>query len=475
MIRTVSTIVMMLFSVSAAHAKPPSALEKVQTLEQTLTEAGWTMTPERSASYTVGDIYSRTSNTPIAFKDDCFDAEPRENAYTSLEVVQAMKAGTRIPLGVARFKAEGMEYKQLKFAEPYMTELAEMHLRPSQTCQRFLANRQDLADLFVIKAVLSAEVKEQLCRSIDGAAGALGLGINAEAQQQCAQESEGHVAVAYRTLPAATLLQTMAVPDTVPPPVAAPSQATATMNFQSGAPTLGVEDQLRAQRCAENAKTKGKQARQARIDEAIRAAQGGATQNWTQRVSELEQCTRLKRSDRTACIDATEDWITRAQQMVVDMPAGVEVVETECGPTNIAFEAEQHRITADKLGEAQALLKRLSQEDTEGCGEPASSMQLMMSLPMSRVDPVVRGSPDIERCVRDWHERQQLRRWVLQLPIKMTVGANGQVQCVETMAGGGDVIDAELRSCVSNAVRDLRFQVQNGPVTLTYPLTMRGQ
>ena len=99
MIRTASTFIIfnMLLSTQTAKAKPASNIEKVQTLEQTLTEAGWTMTPERSASYTVGDIYSRTSNTPIAFKDDCFDAEPRENSYTSLEVVQAMKAGSARP------------------------------------------------------------------------------------------------------------------------------------------------------------------------------------------------------------------------------------------------------------------------------------------------------------------------------------------------------------------------------------------
>jgi hypothetical protein len=81
----------------------------VPALEEVLVAAGWTMTPERSA------------------------------AYTSLEVIQAMKAGARMPLGVARFKAEGMQYKQVKFAEPYMSELADMHLVPNDTCRQFLA------------------------------------------------------------------------------------------------------------------------------------------------------------------------------------------------------------------------------------------------------------------------------------------------------------------------------------------------
>ena len=55
-------------------------------LEEALVGAGWTMTPERSATYAVGDVYSPAQNAPVAFGVDCFDATPREGAYTSLEV-----------------------------------------------------------------------------------------------------------------------------------------------------------------------------------------------------------------------------------------------------------------------------------------------------------------------------------------------------------------------------------------------------
>jgi hypothetical protein len=198
------------FVASVANAKPRGlAREKPSQLEEVLTAAGWTMTPERSSTYTVGDIYDRRTNTPVAFRVDCFEAEPREGVYTSYEVVHAMKAGAKIPLGVSNFKAEGMRFKKLQFAEPYMTELADMHLVPNDTCTTFLRSLDSgLKDLFVIKAVLSAEVKEQICSTLDTSTGIRGLGgASASSQQQCEQASEGHVAVAYKTKPIEDLLK----------------------------------------------------------------------------------------------------------------------------------------------------------------------------------------------------------------------------------------------------------------------------
>ena len=165
---TVAWIWCLLIGGLPALAKRPGPKQVAPpSLDEVLTGAGWTMTPERTSTYSVGDIYSRTSNTPVIFKKDCFDAEPREGAYTSLEVVQAMKAGAKMPLGIARIKAGGMEYKQIKFAEPYLTELASLQLVPSQRCRDLVNSLEDTSDLFVIKAILSAEIKEQLCRTID--------------------------------------------------------------------------------------------------------------------------------------------------------------------------------------------------------------------------------------------------------------------------------------------------------------------
>ena len=370
-----ATLPPLLLLCNAADARPKArdvGGGEVPALEATLVAAGWTMTPERSASYTVGDIYSRSTNTPVAFKADCFEAEPRENAYTSLEVVQAMKAGARVPLGMARFKAEGMEYKQLKFAEPYMTELADMHLLPNEKCQKFLASRSDLADLFVIKAVLSAEVKEQLCRSIDAAAGALGFGVNAAAQQECAQASEGHVAVAYKTQEAASLLNMGIAPVATPSvstasvPIRGPvaAQATTSVDFGGGDGGLDIAERLRQQRCDETAKSLGEEARSAKLANAEQSAQSKARTAWVGQSAELEMCVGLERSLRSECIQAVQAWLRVARAMVVTIPSGVETIETDCGTHQPVYPAVERTIVAADVNAAERILAQLQASDT---------------------------------------------------------------------------------------------------------------
>ncbi len=225
-----------------AAAKPPTGIEQLKTA---LNAAGWTMTPERSDTYNVGDVYSRSTNTPVVFGNSCFDAEPREGAYTSLEVVQAMKAGGRVPLGIAKVKANGMEFKQLKFAEPYVKEVSDMDLVPNDKCAAFLRKRTDLNELFVIKAVLSAEVKEQNCRTADASAGALGVRAEIGMTQDCVQGSEGHVAVAYKTTAVAPILPALTPPPS-PQPTVSPQNIPAVIQPQASVPPSVTPQQLAA-------------------------------------------------------------------------------------------------------------------------------------------------------------------------------------------------------------------------------------
>ncbi len=195
----------------AAVAADRDGASGLPQLERALEGAGWQLTPERSATYTVGDIYRLGENRPVVFGTDCFSGEAREGVYTSLEVVQAMKAGGKVPLGMARLRADGMQYKQLTFAEPYVRELSDMQLAPSEACVSYLAGQQasglDLAQLYVVQAVLSAEVKEQLCRELEAGASMLGAAVSAGVSEQCVQGSEGHVAVAFKTRAVPDLLQ----------------------------------------------------------------------------------------------------------------------------------------------------------------------------------------------------------------------------------------------------------------------------
>jgi formylglycine-generating enzyme required for sulfatase activity len=70
----------------------------------------------------------------------------------------------------------------------------------------------------VLTAVLSAEVKEEKCSSIEGGAEAFGSGGELGMSQQCLEESSGHVAVAYKSRPVGELLGGAAAPAVVAGP-----------------------------------------------------------------------------------------------------------------------------------------------------------------------------------------------------------------------------------------------------------------
>ena len=77
--------------------KPPGALPDI---EEMLTEAGWTVTPEMSAKFsTPGDILDDT-NTTIVDGADCFEAKPKEGAFAKMEVTQSMAAGVRMRVNI---------------------------------------------------------------------------------------------------------------------------------------------------------------------------------------------------------------------------------------------------------------------------------------------------------------------------------------------------------------------------------------
>lgn len=114
-----------------------------------------------------------------------------------------------------------MQYKQSTFAEPYVGELSEMHLVPNEMCVNFLRDRTDVEDLYVIQAVLSAEVKEQVCRELDTAAGVGKLGASVGGSQECLQSSEGHVAVAFKVRRVAEMLGIATEPEIEPNATAA--------------------------------------------------------------------------------------------------------------------------------------------------------------------------------------------------------------------------------------------------------------
>ena len=75
-----------------------------------------------------------------------------------------------------------------------------MELNPITKCRSFLIKRNDLNDLFVIKATLSAQVLEQTCTSAKGGFRLFGFGVDVSKDKNCQRSSQGHVVVAYKTM-----------------------------------------------------------------------------------------------------------------------------------------------------------------------------------------------------------------------------------------------------------------------------------
>lgn len=196
-----------------------------QALETVLVDAGWTLTPERSSAFRAGDIYDLATNSKVATREQCFEAVPQEDVYTSLHVVQAMSASANVKLGVVKLKGGGVQYKQRTFAEPYLSELPLLSQTLTADCARTLGS-MDVSSWAVLTAVLSAEVKEENCTTVEGGASVAAVGAaELEVTQQCREESAGHVAIAYKTRPVVELLPGATTP--AAPSVASPASRAA--------------------------------------------------------------------------------------------------------------------------------------------------------------------------------------------------------------------------------------------------------
>ena len=117
---------------------------------------------------------------------------------------------------------------------------------------------------------------------------------------------------------------------------------------------------------------------------------------------DLEKCTQLPRSDRTDCIAMTEKWLSVARDMSVSLDAGVETVQTECGPREAVFPAESHRVAAAEVGEAEA--ERRLQRYLQALQNPdVEVVSVKISTLYSQISPIAR-----EHAVRVLCDRMEL-------------------------------------------------------------------
>ncbi len=151
-----------------------------------------------------------------------------------------------------------------------------------------------------------------------------------------------------------------------------PAQAQFNLNFGSGGGGLGVQAKLKEQECVRQADQRGSKARATRLADAIAQAKSKASQAWRAQSSELEMCTKLERSQRSGCISAVEQWLSVARSMKVDLPAGVETIQTDCGARQPAYQAESRMVAANEVSQAESLLRRLKASDVAPPPSPDS-------------------------------------------------------------------------------------------------------
>jgi formylglycine-generating enzyme required for sulfatase activity len=210
---------------SAKKAAPTTA--GAHDLDAALVKAGWTTAPEGSDRFQPGNVYSAEHRLQLR-ADDCFDAPIEDAIYNELEVSLALEAGARIPLGVVRAEVSGVRYKTKTYADPRVAEIPELLLAPRATCAALLAEQARSADVsgrYVVQSVLYAIVHEQECTEVSGGAAVGAAGVSASVAEQCSTDSEGQVAVAYKTMPLPTLLARANLAST--PSVVAPAPTSA--------------------------------------------------------------------------------------------------------------------------------------------------------------------------------------------------------------------------------------------------------
>jgi hypothetical protein len=188
---------------------PAASAAEIPPLADLLNKAGWTPTPELSGVFHAGSVFRADGAVHRLMVRSCFDATPAEDTYTAAEVVSQLQAGVRVRFGGGSVGANGELVKHVKFGSPVHTTLERLALVPTAACRAMLdtAPRDQLAAMYVVQEVLTAQIAEQTCGRIDASGRFVGIGsAEGEFATACRQESLEPVAVAYRVVPLTELL-----------------------------------------------------------------------------------------------------------------------------------------------------------------------------------------------------------------------------------------------------------------------------
>ena len=378
-----ATLTTLLLLCNTVQARPsPAEAEAVYReadagvdIRELLALKGWTSLSETSAQYATGQLWSPERRQMTACVVATATTAPAKLLETkgSAGFMVSGRAGALAVSGGGEIQADFMKVQKVTDSSTSVIDAFDLEL--SEKCSENLIKRRssgiDISAWWVITETFNATVIERTCEGKEAVAKARIMLARGEisGESSCSEETIETGVIAFKGVPVTELLEDATMPvavpaaASVPVAVAAPSQATASVDFGGVGRGLDVPERLRQQRCDETAKVDGEQARAARIVSAEQDAQSKARAAWSGLSAEFEMCVSLKRADRRDCIEAVEDWLGRARAMVVSIPAGVEPIETECGTRQPVYEAVERTVVASDVKKAEMLLTRLQSAD----------------------------------------------------------------------------------------------------------------
>jgi hypothetical protein len=438
----------------ALAAKPDAPPPKV--LEEVLVEAGWTMTPERTSAYQAGDIYDLSSNTKVAARSDCFDRAPQEDVYTSLHVVQAMRATANVRLGVVKLRGGGVQYKQRTFAEPYLQELPLLSQTLTPGCAASLS-RLDVSSMVVLIAVLSAEVKEENCTTIEGGVEVLGTGGELGVSQQCKEESAGHVAVAYKTRAVADLVAPARAASPAVVPAANPAPRAVANPIGDAEMSLGGDAHDFA---AMAAKAREAEADAAEADRMKREAV--ARQEKAEAILAAERERKLDAAAAEVGAAATRDFAAIASLVSDPSEQSVPVLRAyldRYGAAEVRVDDEVMSVSLPEVALVRAALAPVP--------APASSSP-HQKVPMDVIKALLTNNRGVKSCflplIRAGTPPDRV-------DVRFDLHSTGKVS--ECGIVQSEYAGSSLESCLEQAIRAVDFPSSRGSQRITYPFILK--
>ena len=342
-----------------------SIAPRVPSIEDVVTAEGFTPTPSQTEMYRPGAVLvpnGRGSHDVVV--DDCIGLDPTIAIMSQSSIATTLSTGVSTRLAAVRGEVHADVEKRLSFVDPEQRTISLGRLEPTADCQAQVSRAsalQDLSEAVVIHDVLVAIIQNTVCTRADASGSVVALGAaEAAAYSECVQESDAQVPLGYKSIPLAKLMQLGPSSAARPAAASAPAAVRTSLDFGRVQGGLGVDEKLRQQACDRTAEAEGKVRRDRKLDAASADAQGQATAAWKRMEGDVTACVQLELTERAPCVEAVEGWLRVAEDMSLELPAGVETIETDCGAREVAFSAARRKVDATEVGAAKRLLSDLA-------------------------------------------------------------------------------------------------------------------